>query len=105
MFVGDFLMQKAAKELILLTLLEILSPTHMTEQLAESGLIWNCHQPLVKYSVRVGREHGSMHSQPIHTQTLGTVHTGCRLQSSLFNECVCVWVYAGYMPKLDPTVI
>ncbi|KAK2912964.1 hypothetical protein Q8A73_007077 [Channa argus] len=79
--------------------------THMTEQLAESGLIWNCHQPLVKCSVRVGREHGSVRAQPIHNQTLGTVHTSCGLQSSLFIECVGVWVYVGYMPKLDPSMI
>lgn len=64
----------------------------MTEQLSERGLIWNCHQSLVKCSVRVGREHGSMWSQPIHNQTLGTVHTGCRSQSSLFSVCVCAYV-------------
>ncbi|KAI9548058.1 hypothetical protein NQZ68_013077 [Dissostichus eleginoides] len=57
---------------------ESVALSHMTEQLAESGLIWNCHQPLVKCSVRVGREHGSMRSQPIHNQTLGTVRTSCR---------------------------
>lgn len=73
----------------LLILAEILAPTHMTEQLAESGLIWNCHQSLVKCSVRAGREHFSMWSQPIHNQTLGTVHT--RLQvTEQFVQYVCV---------------
>lgn len=89
----------------------------MTEQLAESGLIWNCHQLLVKCSVRVGREHGSMRSQPIHNQTLGTVCTGCRSQSSLCSACLCVsvcaltclcwtkpWyrICAEYLPQLSP---
>ena len=64
----------------------------MTEQLAESGLIWNCHQSLVKCSVRAGREHGSMRSQPIHNQTLGTVRTSSRSQCSLFSVWVCVCV-------------
>ncbi len=89
-------------QVILLILTEILALTHMTEQLAKSGLIWNCHQSLVKCSVRVGREHGSMRSQPIHNQTLGTVHTSCRSQSSLFSVCVCVWVYVGYTPMTRP---
>lgn len=41
---------KRDKQHTLLILAEILTQTHMTEQLAESGLIWNCHQSLVKCS-------------------------------------------------------
>lgn len=101
---------KGDNQYTLLILAEILAPTHMTEQLAESGLIWNCHQSLVKCSVQAGREHFSMWSQPIHNQTLGTVHTSLQVTEQ-FVQCVwgwgvvCVWVYTGYMPMMDQATV
>lgn len=79
-------------QLVLLILVEILAPTHMTEQLAESGLIWNCHHCLLNAVCERGGNMAACGLSQSITRHWELCAQGCRSQSSLFSLCLCVGV-------------